>query len=215
MKSKKVLGMALAVAMSVTAGVFGTMAYLTSTPEKVVNTFTVGNVAITLDETDVDVLGVKDGETRVTKNTYKLIPGHIYVKDPTVHIAAGSENCYVRMFVTISRADKLSALYDDQWTPDKWAITAGDGWEYYADGFSVDDAEKTATYEFRCNDIQEAGTDMDALFENFTVDGSLTGEQVATLEDMEITVTAEAIQADGFDNAAAAFSALDASKKAE
>ena len=52
-KTKKALLLSLCAVMLVTASVLGTMAYLTSTDE-VVNTFTVGNVAITLDETDVD-----------------------------------------------------------------------------------------------------------------------------------------------------------------
>ena len=44
-KTKKALLLSLCAVMLVTASVLGTMAYLTSTDE-VVNTFTVGNVAI-------------------------------------------------------------------------------------------------------------------------------------------------------------------------
>lgn len=217
MKTKsKALLLSLCAVVLVAASVLGTMAYLTSKSE-VQNTFTVGSVKITLDEVKVNPEGNPVDEygnivgyanaPRVTENTYKLMPGHRYLKDPTVHIAEGSEPCYVRMFVTISKADALSALYNDQWTPTDWGVTAGDGWDYYEEGFTVDDAAKTATYEFRCENEQYPG-DMPALFTSFTVDGNLTGEQIATLEGMTITVTAEAIQADGFDTIDEAFDAL-------
>lgn len=79
-KTKKALLLSLCAVMLVTASVLGTMAYLTSTDE-VVNTFTVGNVAITLDETDVD--NSTPGENdRDQANEYKLMPGKEYVKDP-------------------------------------------------------------------------------------------------------------------------------------
>ena len=87
---KKTVALLLALVMVFGAAVGGTIAYLTSN-DSVTNTFTVGKVAITLDETDVDVYGVKDGETRVKTNEYKLIPGHEYTKDPIVHFAAKSE----------------------------------------------------------------------------------------------------------------------------
>ena len=80
-KTKKALLLSLCAVMLVTASVLGTMAYLTSTDE-VVNTFTVGNVAITLDETDVD--NSTPGENdRDQANEYKLMPGKEYVKDPS------------------------------------------------------------------------------------------------------------------------------------
>ena len=51
--AKKAMLMTLCAIILVVATVFGTMAYLTSTDE-VNNTFTVGNVKITLDEAKVD-----------------------------------------------------------------------------------------------------------------------------------------------------------------
>ena len=55
-KKTKALMLVLCAVLLVTASVLGTMAYLTST-EKVVNTFTVGKVAITLDEAKVNADG--------------------------------------------------------------------------------------------------------------------------------------------------------------
>ncbi len=95
----KVLILALAAILLVVTTVFATVAFLTS-QDAVTNTFTVGKVKITLDETDVDSYGAKDSENRVKENAYKLIPGHEYIKDPTVHVAAESEKSYVFVVVT-------------------------------------------------------------------------------------------------------------------
>ena len=59
-KTKKVLILGLCAVLLVAASVLGTMAYLTDT-KSVTNTFTVGNVAITLDEAKVKTDGTKDG----------------------------------------------------------------------------------------------------------------------------------------------------------
>lgn len=95
MKNKNAL-MFTAMLLVCVIAVGATIAYLTSTPAPVTNTFTVGNVDITLDETPVDEYGspIPDA-TPTTENDYTLIPGHAYVKNPTVHVAAGSEPCYL------------------------------------------------------------------------------------------------------------------------
>ena len=94
-KKTKALMLVLCAVLLVTASVLGTMAYLTSRDE-VVNTFTVGKVAITLDEAKVDPDGtaVTPAE-RVKQNAYHLLPGHGYTKDPTVHVQANSEDSFI------------------------------------------------------------------------------------------------------------------------
>ena len=54
MKKAKLLTMLGAVALIGAIGVGSTLAYLSSTTDEVVNTFTVGEVKITLDETDIN-----------------------------------------------------------------------------------------------------------------------------------------------------------------
>lgn len=113
MKTKsKALLMTLCAVLLVAASVLGTMAYLTSTDE-VENTFTVGNVKITLDEAKVDADGVVSSNDRVKGNEYKLMPGHTYVKDPTVTVKAPSVDSYVRMKVTFNNAAAIIALCTD------------------------------------------------------------------------------------------------------
>lgn len=110
--------MSLCAVLLVAASVLGTMAYLTDSKE-VNNTFTVGNVSIKLDEAKVDENGTqvvdKDGNpvARVTRNAYKLLPGHTYVKDPTVTVLTPSVASYVRMKVTFNKASALIAMCTD------------------------------------------------------------------------------------------------------
>ena len=92
---KKFLIVLVALVLSVTCTIGVTLAWLVSTPDPVTNTFTVGNIEITLDEAKVTAYGVKDGDSRVKANAYKLVPGQTYVKDPTVHVTANNEKCYV------------------------------------------------------------------------------------------------------------------------
>ena len=114
MKTKsKALLLTLCAVLLVAASVLGTMAYLTSTA-KVENTFTIGKVEIKLDEAKVNADGIPvEGAARVTENSYKLMPGTTYTKDPTVTVKAGSEESYVRMKVTFNNATEIIALCTD------------------------------------------------------------------------------------------------------
>lgn len=114
MKTKsKALLLTLCAVLLIAASVLGTMAYLTSTA-KVENTFTIGKVEIKLDEAKVNANGIpEEGAARVTGNSYKLMPGNTYTKDPTVTVLNGSDAAYVRMKVTFNNAKKIIALCTD------------------------------------------------------------------------------------------------------
>lgn len=186
MKSvKKAIVAALCAGTLVVGSVAGTMAYLTSTDE-VVNTFTVGNVAITLDETDVD--NSTPNAERDQANSYKLMPGQTYEKDPTVHVASTSENCY--LFVKV--ANGITAI--------EGATTVAN--QMAAKGWVVVDAVK-GIYVYTTDQTNPAvvAADTDVpVFENFTVAGNVDNDTLANYENQQIVVTAYAIQADGFDN---------------
>lgn len=111
MKTKsKALLLTLCAVLLVAASVMGTMAYLTSN-DTVTNTFTVGKVAIKLDEAKVTTDGtLVEGADRVKENSYKLLPGGTYTKDPTVTVLDGSEESYVRMKVTFNNAAQIIAM---------------------------------------------------------------------------------------------------------
>ena len=208
-KLMTVLALVLVIAMSVA----GTYAYLTSA-DKVVNTFTVGNVAIKLDEAKVDANGVAvTPAERVKANSYKLLPGHTYAKDPTVTVLKGSENSYVKMTVTFSNADELDAIFAPTGADLTSIFNGYNSANWIYKGNTEDTVKNTRTYEFWYKETVAApGADvkLDALFDKIVVPGTITNEQLATIEGMTITVNAYAIQADGFANAEAAWAAFDA-----
>lgn len=202
--AKKAMLMTLCAIILVVATVFGTMAYLTSTDE-VVNTFTVGNVAIKLDEAKVNTDGSRvEGADRVKENSYKLLPGHTYNKDPMVTLLAGSETSYVKMTVTVNKANELDAIFAPSGADLTSIFNGYDSATWIAKGDTKDATANTRTYEFWYKEAVGAPTadvELDALFDSITVPGTITKEQLATIEGMTITVNAYAIQADGFENA--------------
>lgn len=211
MKKFKALLVVACALLLVAASVFGTMAYLTST-DTVTNTFTVGKVKITLDEAKVnpDGTAVTPAE-RVKGNSYKLLPGHTYTKDPTLTVEGGSEDAYVRLLVTINEASTLKEVFGTNFLPQNYVDNTWNAqtWPCVKTTVNNDD---TVTYEFRYKEIVKANAadqKLDALFKSFTVPGTVNGDQLAKLENLKIEVIGEAIQADGFDNADAAWAAFD------
>ena len=178
--------------VSVTVG--ATVAYLTDKTEVVTNTFSVGNVALSLDETDVDLYGVKDSETRVTENAYKLIPGHTYTKDPTVHVAAGSEEGY--LFVKV--VDEIVNIQDDTTIA---AQMAANGWTALP---AIEGVDVSNIYYHNTKvNAQTEAKDI-KVFETFKIKGNV---DVAGYAGKTITVQAYMVQADGFADAPAAYKA--------
>ena len=207
----KALLLSLCAVLLVAASVLGTMAYLTS-QDQVVNTFTVGSVKITLDEAMANPDGSLVGDAdRVKANSYKLLPGHTYNKDPMVTVLKGSEASYIKMTVTFSKASELDAIFAPTGA-DLTSIFNGynpANWIYK--GNTEDANADTRTYEFWYKEAVSAPTDdvaLDALFDSITVPGTITNEQLATIEGMTITVNAYAIQADGFADADADWKAF-------
>lgn len=207
----KALLLTLCAVLLVAATIFGTMAYLTST-DTVTNTFTVGKVNIKLDEAKANSDGtLVEGAERVKANSYKLLPGHTYNKDPMVTVLSGSESSYVKMTVTFSKANELDAIF----APDGANLTSifngYDATKWTYKGNTKDATANTRTYEFWYKEAVAAPTAdvaLDALFKSITVPGEITNEQLATIERMTITVNAYAIQADGFADADAAWEAF-------
>ena len=204
-KLMTVLALVLVIAMSVA----GTYAYLTSA-DKVVNTFTVGDVQIKLDEAKANADGsLVQGAARVDANSYKLLPGHTYNKDPMVTVLKGSESSYVKMTVTFSNAAELDAIFEPNGANLLSIFNGYDSTNWIYKG-NTKNADNTRTYEFWYKEAVAAPTAdvaLDALFDSITVPGGINNDQLATIKGMTITVNAYAIQADGFANADAAWAA--------
>ena len=178
-KILKTLGLFAGAILLVAVSIAGTLAYLTD-DDKVTNTFTVGNVAITMDETDYNEYGqTKATDNPVQENKYKLIPNHTYKKDTTIHVADDSENCYIFVKVDNGLGDKATVAISTGWTN----ISGTD--VYYYNTVATADGDYTAIESFTVSDDAD----------------------VSTLGDKEIVVTGYAVQADGFDNAEAAWNA--------
>ena len=184
---KKSLIMLVCALMIVSSVAFGTIAYLTDRAG-VVNKFTLGNVDIVVDETEVDEEGdpVPDPEydpddpdpehpdpnkRTEEENEYPLIPDSEYVKDPTMTVRAGSEEAYVRMVVTITGAAELEAIFDELkalyplvypngFVPGDF-VTGRDNTKWvYTGGLNKNDVTNTYTLEFRYFEpVEPVGTE--------------------------------------------------------
>lgn len=147
---KKVILTVLAVVMVFGCGVGVTLAWLQDTTEPVVNTFTEGKV-------DIDLYETKDS-TKVMANTYKMVPGDVLSKDPTVEVLAVSEACW--LFVKIEEINNIDTFLSYA-IADGWTVLNG----------SVDNAEGDETIV-----IYRAVADTDA------------DQPFAVLKDNQVTV---------------------------
>ena len=208
---KKLLIMSVAMVLVCAFAVGMTIAYLTSTDE-VVNTFTVGNVRIKLDEAAANPDGsLVPNADRVKANSYKLIPGHTYTKDPTVTVLEGSEESYIKMTVTVTKSAELDAIFGEDGANLLSIFNGYDSANWTYKGNTEDTTANTRTYEFWYKEevaAPDADVALDALFDSITVPGNINNDQLKTIEGMTITVNAYAIQADGFANADAAWAAF-------
>lgn len=238
-KAKKIVALLLCAVLLIGASVAGTVAYLTD-KDDVVNTFTVGNIDIKLDEantaTDDTADRTEDG------NKYHLLPNQTYTKDPTVWVKEGSEEAYIRMIVTVGNynnmlnAFKSNATYDDAYiVADASTVLPGStggmvvldnlvdrnagAWECVK--FTQDSTANTGTYVFNYylgtytatadnNDNVVDYDELPALFTTITVPKEIDNEHLAYLNNTTITVTAQAIQAAGFNNVTEAWNAFPA-----
>lgn len=205
----------------VVVSVCGTLAYLTD-KDVVTNTFTVGSVGLTLDEAEVNADGTykRGHDNRVKSNTYRLIPGHTYQKDPTVTVEAGSEAAYVRAIVAVERIDQMklalpnsvgSEYYDGETFLFQKLCGGWDSAVWQFEGYTESADGQTGYYEFRYNDVvpkSENATVLDDLFETITIPGEIDNNLLTYMSNVKIVVNAHAIQADGFADADSAWLAF-------
>lgn len=191
MKTKnKALLLALCAVSLVTASVLGTMAYLTDN-KMVTNTFTVGSVAITMDEAKVDTDGsLVANADRVKENSYKLLPGHEYTKDPIIHVDPTSEDCFLFVKVNnqIAAIEATDATVASQMTMNGWKEVDGQTGVYVYVGTGAG-ANAPLAVSAQAN-IH--------VFEKLVIDGSVDSTKLNTCDGKTITVNAYAVQKDGF-----------------
>ena len=168
---KKIIAVCLIVAMAAIAVVGGTLAWFTD-DEEATNTFTVGNVDITLTEPNWTSTGSQDAP--------EVYPGEPLAKDPTV-TNDGANPCFVRIKVTgldcLAPAGNIT--YRTDYVPGK----LGDHWVLHTDGY------------FYYDQVLAVDATTDALFDQIVIPTDLTNGDATTL--YNVVVTAEAVQAQG------------------
>ncbi|MEA4955717.1 MAG: SipW-dependent-type signal peptide-containing protein [Pseudoflavonifractor sp.] len=223
MKKKSILIAGLSVMIIASMAIAGTLAYFTNT-QTATNTFTVGNVAITLNEAPVS----KTGDTwtadptaaRVTENAYSNVyPGAVLPKDPTVTVNTGSSDAYVRVKATVSHAAAWKAACAAHGITDLTTIFGGyvdANWSRAA--ITEDTQMDTITYIYNYVGGANAGRlaadgTTGALFTSVTIPAGFTSAELSAIganNGFTMNIVSDAIQAEGFANVTAAFTAFDA-----
>lgn len=167
----------LALVLVIGCAVGGTVAWLVSSTDAVVNTFTYGAINITLSET--------------TGENDKIIPGKDISKDPKVTVKKDSEACW--LFVEIKEEGTFVA--------DKVTYSIADGWTK-GDGTKI-----PANVYYRAVGAVNADTAFPVLQDDkIHVSEDLTKSDIQSITTQPmLTFTAYAVQKDGINTAADAW----------
>lgn len=167
----------LALVLVIGCAVGGTVAWLVSSTNAVVNTFTYGDINITLGET--------------TGATYKIIPGVNIDKDPKVTVKKDSEACW--LFVKVEEEGTFVA--------NKVTYSIADGWTK-GDGTNI-----PANVYYRAVDAVTNDTDFEVLKDNkIYVSEELSKSDIQSITAQpKLTFTAYAVQKDGITDAGTAW----------
>ena len=152
----------------------GSLAWLMTSTDPIVNVFTYGNIRITLAETK--------GEELSDGRYFKMTPGKVIEKDPKLSVLADSEDCW--LFVKIDESsDKALSDYIE--------YTIADGWTALQEAPGV---------YFRAVDNSTEAQTFSVLKDNkVSVKGSVTLEMLQALDSTnypKMTFTGYAVQRD-------------------
>ena len=219
---KKIFAIVLCVAMLAIAVIGGTMAYFTDTDAQT-NTFTAGKVDISLDEAIVEkdaagnlvATGSRTDETQTLQN-YHLFPAMSITKDPTITVAADSEDAYIAAIVTITGDiyDLIGVAGYDNIDITKLASgglmakasTQVQGWNGLSMVYETEDcviyqdadkANNTWTLYIFMKAAQVANAKV-VLFDTLTIPAAWDNAEMAKINGMNIVVNAYATQTNGF-----------------
>lgn len=194
MKKKPIIAAIAVLAIVLIAG--SSIAYFNS-KDTADNVFTVGNVKIELTEEHWD-----------PEKEHIISAKASFKKEPIVK-NTGSNDAYVRLKVNVSDYDLISeacgdidlkTLFDG-WDPDgKWELASE----------VRNDENGSMDYIFRYKELLPVGEGTDPLFNAVTFPDNVDMDKIMQLpETFDIKISADAIQAKGFENAEEAFVAFD------
>ena len=195
--ARKALMLILCAALLVSATVMGTLAYLTAESKTVTNTFTVGDINITLQEYPFKTDSTTELDESATPvqsiDTYKVVPGGEQPKKPFVTVKAKSENCYVYVNVVnnLTIDNILVVNYD---TPVDWIEVASK---------TADDRTVSTLYRYK-NIMNYSENDSEPLVvftkvsysDSIQKDNSETDLEIGQLKGKTIVLNAYAHQSD-------------------
>jgi predicted ribosomally synthesized peptide with SipW-like signal peptide len=219
-RSEKIIIGILTLGLIAALCIGGTMAYMTDWEDKE-NTFTVGTLDVALEEKNWDA--GEGGEN--------VVPGDTFEKDPV--IKGVKNDSYVRARIVfkdsagkvITDSERLALIrsmirfdstYDADAQKNGTVVVPGESYSL-ADiaalpminpAFTEVATGKAGEYCYTYNSVLAEGENV-ALFTNVVVPTDWSQIQLDAAGAFKIDVTVEAIQAKNFENAAAAFSALD------
>ena len=178
MKKKTTIAV-VALALVLCFAIGGTLAWLKAETDPVKNTFTYGDINITLEESK----GLD----------FKMVPGNDIRKDPVVTVEADSEACW--LFVKVEESDNFDTFMT-------YAIA--EGWTLYdttTTGSNIDTAENNSYVIYRKVIASDEDQECTVLAnDKVTVCGEgVTKEMFAALTDATLptlTFTAYAVQSD-------------------
>lgn len=225
---KKILALCLVVALAATAIIGGTLAYFTDGDEAT-NTFTVGNVSIDLIESKLSRDGGENSPTddaiKADAETYmdylaeagkNMVPGRTVAKCPYV-INTGRNDAYIRIRILIP-VNTYDIIQEVQWldaAADEFgSIGLSMGKE--VDGVVYDEYVLTRTEPLAPGAMTTFsawnGIGIKAEADNEDIQTAIEAGAISVLEDGTLTfnvlVQADAIQAEGFESAEAAWAAF-------
>lgn len=210
---KKIFAMILAAVLLIGVGVGGTLAWLSAQTDAVTNTFTVGDVTLTLKESPIIVNA--DGSVtygtpaKSITNDYPALPGAVYQKDPVVTVDADSEKCY--LFVKFEYTTAASTYYT--YTSN---LSTTNGWTKLDSASSTDTTNGTTT-EVWYRTVDKSPTDTPfALLADLggtyakgitlaVKTDAVTNDTVDEASAQKLVYTAYAVQYDNVTDAAAAW----------
>lgn len=179
---KKIAVSAIALVLVLCCAIGGTLAWLADSTQTITNTFTVGNVDITLTEKGTETSG----------ESFKMVPGSTIDKDPKVKVEANSEACY--LFVEVKESSNLDT-YINYEVNDGWTALTGVDNVYYRE-VSAETAAEGATYSIIGYMKDGEFVDDTVLVNNITN----TDMDTAATNPPTLTFTAYAVQKEGFDD---------------
>ena len=170
----KVALMSFAICLMIFSVIGGSLAWLMTSTEPIVNVFTYGDIRITLTETK--------GEELSDGRYFKMTPGKVIEKDPKISVLADSEDCW--LFVKIDESsDKALSDYIDYAIADGWTALQEAPGVYFR---TVDSSSEAQTFSVLKDDKVD-------------VKGSVTLEMLQALDSSnypKMTFTGYAVQRD-------------------